>query len=157
MNSTIIFEIRKCQKQLTNFETCSTLGLKLKQNLRKFYTVDFFSSSFPLFLRNLDLDLDFYIIFQKTSKANRKKPYIYCTALVRKSMKKYPLKMHNILIIRVISSNMIILFLVHDEEGIQTSLTTLNTAITRQYNCYFIIRTQNTQQLATCSKKNHNS
>ena len=112
MNSTIIFEIRKCQKQLTNFETCSTLGLKLKQNLRKFYTVD--SSSllfFPLFLWNLDLDLDFYIIFfRKPQRQTEKKPYIYCTALVRKSMKKYPLKMHNILIIRVISSNMIILF-----------------------------------------------
>ena len=82
--------------------------------------------------------------FENLKGKHKKNPYIYCTALVRKSMKKYPLKMHNILIIRVISSNMIILFLVH-EEGIQTSLTTLNTAITRQYNCYFIIRIQNTQ------------
>jgi len=90
--------------------------------------------------------------FRKPQRETEKKPYIYCTALVRKSMKKYPLKMHNILIIRVIFSNIIIFFLVH-EEGIQTSLTTRQTAITRQYNCYFIIRTQNTQQLATCLEK----
>ena len=83
----------------------STLGLKLKQNLRKFYTVDSSLLFFFVFAK-----FGFRFGFLHNFLENRKKPYIYCTALVRKSMKKYPLKMHNILIIRVISSNMIILF-----------------------------------------------
>merc|ERR1719464_1978855 len=114
---------------------------KVTQKFEKILHREFFFSSFFSFV-SVKFGFRFgflHIFFRKPQRQTEKKPYIYCTALVRKSMKKYPLKMQNILIIRVISFNIIILFLVH-EEGIQTSLTTLNTAITRQYNCYFIIR-----------------
>jgi len=62
MNSTIIFEIRKCQKATHEFWNMQYFRIEVETKFEKILHCGFLLF-FSLFLRNLDLDLDFYIIF----------------------------------------------------------------------------------------------